>query len=89
MVRECYTKLQVYVTQGHASTSKYAETASIRNNLFGILIPKTNIFRKRKLTCYEWEPINSIVAQANSATYKNFQARKNQNQAEAIKNPKD
>ena len=72
MVRECHTKLQVYVTQCHASTSKYEEATSIRNNLFGILIPKTNIFRKRKLTYYEWEPINSIVAQAKSATYKNF-----------------
>ena len=67
-------------TQGHAFTSVYTETASIRNNLFGILIPKTNIFGRKKLACYEWEPTKSIHAQAKSATYKNLQARKKQQQ---------
>ena len=43
-------------TQGHASTNVYTETVSIRNNLLGILIPQINIFGKKKLACYEWEP---------------------------------
>ena len=68
-------------TQGHASTSVYMETTSIRNNLLGILIPKINIFGKKKLACYEWEPTKSIFAQAKSATYKNLQARKQQQAA--------
>ena len=55
-------------TQGHASTSVYSKTTSIRNNFLGILIPKINIFGKKKLACYKWEPANSIVAQAKSAT---------------------
>ena len=35
--------------QGHASTSVYKETTSIRNNLLGVLIPKINIFCKKKM----------------------------------------
>ena len=31
-------------TQGHPTTSVYTEATSIRNNLFGILIPKTTVF---------------------------------------------
>ena len=71
-------------TPGHPSTSVYTETTSIRNNLLEILIPKVNIFRKKKLACHELEP--TILAQAKSATYKNLQARKKQQQQE---NPED
>ena len=64
------------------------ETTSIRNNLLGILIPKINIFGKEKLACYEWEPTKSIYAQAKSATNKNLQDRKKQQQQGAAnKNP--
>ena len=63
-------------TQGHASTSVYMETTSVRNNLLGILIPKINVFRKNKLACYEWEPTKALLTQAKSATYKNLQTRK-------------
>ena len=76
-------------TQGHASTSVYTKTASIRNNLLGILIPEINIFGK-KLACYEWKPTKSILAQAKSATYKYLQTRKKkQQQAAANENPED
>ena len=34
--------------EGHASTSVYEETTSIRNNLLGVLIPKINEFCKKK-----------------------------------------
>ena len=71
-------KLGKDVAKGHASTCVYKETTSIRNNLLGILIPKMNIFGKKKLACYEWEPTKPILAQAKSATYKNFQASKKQ-----------
>ena len=40
-------------TQNHTATSLYTETTSIRKNLLGILIPKVNIFGKKKLACYE------------------------------------
>ena len=43
------------VTPGHLSTSVYTKTTSIRNNLLEILIPKINIFEKKKLARYEWE----------------------------------
>ena len=67
-------------TQGHASTNVYTETVSIRNNLLGIPIPQINIFGKKKLACYEWEPAKSIHAQAKSAAYKNLQVgQKNSN----------
>ena len=62
-------------TQGHASTNVYTKAIYIRNNLLGIVIPKINIFGN-KLACYEWEPIECILAQAKSTTYKSFQARK-------------
>ena len=68
-------------TPGHPSTSVYAETTSIRNNLLEILMPK-----KSMLACYKWEPTKSILAQAKSATYKNLQARKKQQQQEAAAN---
>ena len=54
--------------QGHACTSVYTETACLSNNFLGILTPKINIFGKKKLACYEWELIKSILAQAKSAT---------------------
>ena len=38
--------------QGHASTSVYKETTPIRNNLLGVLIPKINVFCKKKMACY-------------------------------------
>ena len=75
--------LEKDATQGHASTNVYTETTSIQNNLPGILIPEINIFGKKKLACYEWEPTKSILAQAKSATYKNLQARKIQQQQAA------
>ena len=75
---------------GHQSISEYTEATSIRNNLLRILIPKINIFGKKKLACYEWEPTKSILAQAKSPTYKNLQARKKQQQqAAANENPED
>ena len=46
------------VTPGHLSTSVYTETTSIRNNLLEILIPKINIFEKKKSARYEWETKN-------------------------------
>ena len=66
-------------TLGHASTSVYNATTSIRNNLLGILIPKINIFWKRKLACYEWEPTNKVITTAKSVSYKNLQARRQAN----------
>ena len=57
-----------------------------------VLIPKTNIFEKEKLSCYEWEPTKSIPAKTKSATYKNLQTRKKQQQqqqAAANENPKN
>ena len=84
-----HNNLGKYATQGNASTSVYTETTSIRNNLLGILIPKINIFGKKKLACYELEPIKSILAPAKSATYKNFQARKKQQQAAANEDPEN
>ena len=77
-------------TQRHASTSVYMETTPIRKNLLDILIPKINIFEKKKLACYEWEPTKCILAQAKPATYKNLQARKKQQQqAAANEDPED
>ena len=64
----------------------FTEAISIRNNLLGILIPKINIFGKKKLTCYEWEPTKSIHAQAKFATYKNLQTRTNKQQQQAAAN---
>ena len=58
-------------TQGHISPSVYTETTSILDNLFGILIPKINMFGK-KLVCYEWKPTKCILAQEKPATYKNL-----------------
>ena len=59
--------------QGHAFTSVYMETTSIRNNLHGVLIPKTNIFGKNKLECYLklygpflWMAFNCLKARATS-----------------------
>ena len=69
-------------TLGHASTSVYNATTSIRNNLLGILIPKINIFWKRKLACYEWEPTNQVITTAKLVTYKNLQARRQANDDE-------
>ena len=61
-----------------------------RKNFLEVLIPKTNIFEKKKLSCYEWEPTKSIPAKAKSASYKNLQTRKKQHQqAAANENPKD
>ena len=78
------------VTPGHPSTSGYTETTSIRNNLLEILTTKINIFRKKKLVCYEWKLTKSIPAQIKSATSKNLQARKKQQQeAAANENPGD
>ena len=71
---DCRHNLEKDATEGHAFTTVYTKTISIRNNLLGILIPKITIFGK-KLACYEWEPIKCILAQAKSATYKNLQAR--------------
>ena len=53
----------------------------MRNNLLVILMPKINIFGKKKLACYEWEPTKSVFTQVKSATYRlgNLQARKNNN----------
>ena len=53
---------------GHPSTSVNTKTTS------------TNIFGKKKLACYEWDPTKSILAQAKSATYKNLQTNKKQQQ---------
>ena len=75
--------LEKDATQGHASTNVYTETTSIRNNLLGILMPKINIFGKKKLAYCEWEPTKSILAQVKSATYKILQARKKQQQQAA------
>ena len=65
----------------------------MKNNLLEILILKINIFRKKKLACYKQykqEPTNSILAQAKSATCKNLQAGKNQQQqAVADEDPED
>ena len=77
-------------TPGHPCTSVSTKTTSIRKNLLEILIPKINVCGKQKLACYEWEPTKSILAQAKSATYKNFQARtKQQQQAAANENSED
>ena len=79
-----------HATPGHPSASVYMETTSTRNNLLEILIPKINIFGKKKLACYEWEPTKSILAQAKSAACKNLKARKKQQQQVAAhENPED
>ena len=84
-IRKIYTdsrhSLGKDATQGHAFSSLYTETISMRNNLLVILMPKINIFGKKKLACYEWEPTKSVFAQVKSATYRlgNLQARKNNN----------
>ena len=57
-------------TLGHASTSVYNATTSIRNNLLGILIPKINLFWKRKLASYEWKPTNKSSLQQNQLPIK-------------------
>ena len=83
-------KFALTVTPGHPSTCLHTETISIRNTLLEILIPKINIFGKKKLACYEWEPTNSILARAKSATCKNLQAKKiQQQQAAANEDPED
>ena len=80
-----------HCTQGHASTTVYSEMTSTRKIFLEVLIPKTNIFEKEKLSCYEWEPTKSIPAKAKSATYKNLQTRKKQQQQQAAanENPKN
>ena len=73
--------------QGHTSCiyiNAFAETISIRNNLLGILIPKINIFGKKKLACYEWELTKSIRAQAKSPHTKTFRLRKNNNNKQKL-----
>ena len=67
----------------HASISVYTETTLITKEFLGILISKTNIFGKKKLACYKWEPSKSILAQAKSTIYKNLQAKKKQQQQAA------
>ena len=62
--------VQIFCT-GHPSTRVYTETTSI------------NIFGKKKLACYEWEPTKSILASAKYATYKNLQAKKKEQQQAA------
>ena len=73
-IRNIYTdsrhNLGKDATQGHAFSSLYTETISMRNNLLGILMPKVNIFGKKKLACSEWEPTKSVFAQVKSATYR-------------------
>lgn len=63
-------KLGKDATQDHASTIVYTETTSTRNNPFGILKLDINMFGKKELACYEWEPKKSILSHAKSATYK-------------------
>ena len=75
------------VTQGHASTSVHTKTPSKRNSHLGILTPKVNIFGQKKLACHEWEKAKLILAQAKSATCKNPEAMKQQQEAAAKKNP--
>ena len=59
-----------------------------KNSHLGILTPKVNIFGKKKLACHEWEKRKLILAQAKSATCKNLEAMKQQQQeAAAKKNP--
>ena len=59
-----------------------------KNSHLGILTPKVNIFGKKKLACHEWEKAKLILAQAKSATCKNLEAMKQQQQeAAAKKNP--
>ena len=77
-------KLGRDATQGNTSTSVCTETTSIRNNLLGILIPKINIFGKKKLACYEWELTKSIRAQAKSSHTKTFRLRKNNNNKQKL-----
>ena len=67
----------------HASISVYTETTLITKEFLGILISKTNIFGKKKLACYKWEPSKSILARAKSTIYKNLQAKKKQQQQAA------
>ena len=53
------------------------------------MTPEINIFGKKKLAYYEWEPTKSIFAQAKSETYKNLHARKKQQQATANEDSED
>ena len=62
--------------KGHASTSVYKDTTSIRNNLLGILITKINVFGRQKLKCYEWGPPKQVIAHAKSVTYTDLKARR-------------
>ena len=62
--------------KGHASTSVYKDTTTIRNNLIGILITKINIFGRRKIQCYEWEPPKQVITHAKSVTYTTLKARR-------------
>ena len=73
--------------QNHASTRVSTEKSSIRNNTLGIPIPKINIFGKKKLPCYEWEPPKPILAQAKSAAYKILHVMKKQQEATANEDP--
>ena len=54
--------------KGHASTSVYKDTTTIRNNLIGILITKINIFGRRKSQCYECKPSKQVITHAKSVT---------------------
>ena len=47
------------------------------------------MFVKKKSACYEWESTKSVLAPAKSATYKDLQARKKQQQAAANEDPED
>ena len=66
-------------TQGHASTSVYTETTSIRNNLLGILILRITILGKKKLACYKWEPQSLSLLKQNLQHTKTFRLGKNSN----------
>ena len=49
-----------------------------------MLIPKINIFGKKKLVDCEWEPTKSTLAQAKSATYEKLQSSKNNNSKQQL-----
>ena len=67
-------------TEGHAATSVYNETSNVRNTLLGILLTKINIFHKKKIQCFEWDPTERLVQEAKSVTYNALKARRKANE---------
>ena len=60
--------------RGHAHSSVYETETGIRNNLFGLLISKLNVFKQQNIKCYQREPSKTVMKTAKSITYQNLSA---------------